>query len=934
MGGERPDTELKTDRKVFREFDENIHTKGIDFIKKMENAKQDKNTEKLNAYADTFIKEGKETLQKIGESIRDNFLSIDEKNLKAPKLQTYINAKKAFEEDIKTLNITNPDITNTLSAIQDFIDLKQISNINDKDRLLQLQKVAQDPIMNKQIEDALAPERTVGAMDKTIVEIQDKITKIVQKETEENTKKTDEVLNKNRTEETAKDFLEKWQNENTFNIVFDKISSIHKIDLMNYKNENNKTDEDRIKHFVEIIKTYTKNSENTKEISGISLKTADTDSKYPIWTRMIIYQDKEGKTREITFWSQDKMRQRKAEKFDIKNVDISQELPLDQFNGNGNYRALEKYIQANSQKFEENFKHIVEAVLKYEKPTTTSDNDENSDSLKNGYANVITDYIVIHPSLLPTYESYLKDTNLNILWTDKTTRIANFNKLVPLRQKNRGTMEEETKKSILEFWKKIGFQEKMTPTEIVSKGIDSLINQFGPMLFSILKMFGIGKWSLLNMFPQAKDKINEIYKKEFALSNDQITKIRSIGDFKIWENPIFSWETPTTGEWKDKKNIRLETWDDIKKQFDEKKQTKYIDTILIENNYYKDINVNVLQKWLSLYDTNKKMNINDIVTITTDKTTGKQSITEIKEGKKEIFKWIMKSILENDATRKAIADANWEIATEKEDKGKSKWANEYGEKIDTRYKIGNQKDIARYLTASLFSNKDLSYVMTENQLHNGTDATIPKEETEKDKAKNVLEKKWGVLSNILRLEINDKGMYGKFDTNKFTWEEVNTNEEALNYKNNVLTPLQDLLTGVSLGGTTPYPEFILEKIKSEQNITTEWTKQQQNEKMMTSIKNLLQMIKIKDNNTDYKSTIDAIQTWTTYNIWADEKNIVIKTNNNWKEWTITLNVVDNKIKTEWKTNETPKGANTTSQTENKVVNKPVNKPKEDDSKKN
>jgi hypothetical protein len=40
-------------------------------------------------------------------------------------------------------------------------------------------------------------------------------------------------------------------------------------------------------------------------------------------------------------------------------------------------------------------------------------------------------------------------------------------------------------------------------------------------------------------------------------------------------------------------------------------------------------------------------------------------------------------------------------------------------KAEQVYMIQNNKDIARFLTASLYSNKDLSYVMTENELTNG-----------------------------------------------------------------------------------------------------------------------------------------------------------------------------------------------------------------------
>jgi hypothetical protein len=54
-------------------------------------------------------------------------------------------------------------------------------------------------------------------------------------------------------------------------------------------------------------------------------------------------------------------------------------------------------------------------------------------------------------------------------------------------------MGAEEKQKILDLGNAIGIQEKMTIQETLSKGLDALIKQFGPMLFSILKMFGLGK---------------------------------------------------------------------------------------------------------------------------------------------------------------------------------------------------------------------------------------------------------------------------------------------------------------------------------------------------------------------------------------------------------------------------------------------------------
>jgi hypothetical protein len=42
------------------------------------------------------------------------FSTIDASNIKEPKLQTYVDAKKAFEEDMKSLNVVNSEVTKLL----------------------------------------------------------------------------------------------------------------------------------------------------------------------------------------------------------------------------------------------------------------------------------------------------------------------------------------------------------------------------------------------------------------------------------------------------------------------------------------------------------------------------------------------------------------------------------------------------------------------------------------------------------------------------------------------------------------------------------------------------------------------------------------------------------------------------------------------------
>jgi hypothetical protein len=245
-----------------------------------------------------------------------------------------------------------------------------------------------------------------------------------------------------------------------------------------------------------------------------------------------------------------------------------------------------------------------------------------------------------------------------------------------------------------------------------------MIDAFGPLLFNVLKFLGFNKGKLTKLF--GKERIDKMYQKEYWLSDIQKKAINDIvisKDSSTWvEN--FSSTKLTTTDWS---KIRLETWEDMEKQFDEKTKGKYTD-LMISGEYYKNMNVSIFKAWLKTYS--KDTNINDVVTIETDSVTGKQSITGIKKDTE--FKWAMKSILDNDATRTNIATANDSIQTSTVEDKVSTGYNEQGIKttqVDT-YLIDGQDDIARYLTASLFSNKDLSFVMTENKLNNGVVATI------------------------------------------------------------------------------------------------------------------------------------------------------------------------------------------------------------------
>lgn len=182
------------------------------------------------------------------------------------------------------------------------------------------------------------------------------------------------------------------------------------------------------------------------------------------------------------------------------------------------------------------------------------------------------------------------------------------------------------------------------------------------MVISILKLLGFGKSSLLKIFPQAKDKINEQFKKEYGLNKDQKDFIDKISDTTFPKNS-------------NQNKTRLDTGEELKKHF-ENKITDYKTLIETKDNIT-NINVNVFQKGLNMYNKKQKeekadhidININDIVTIETKKVDGrqKQFITGIKPNKDNEVKAVIDTIIDADETRARIASANTAIQTPSKD---------------------------------------------------------------------------------------------------------------------------------------------------------------------------------------------------------------------------------------------------------------------------
>jgi hypothetical protein len=123
---------------------------------------------------------------------------------------------------------------------------------------------------------------------------------------------------------------------------------------------------------------------------------------------------------------------------------------------------------------------------------------------------------------------------------------------------------------------------------------------------------------------------------------------------------------------------------------------------------------------------NTSININDIVTIETTKIDGKEVKTIAGIKNDTTFTEVMTNYLQSDTPWDNIATANKNINIPHREDDKTISKNPEGQIINAQgldidsaqnYLITTKKQLVKYLTASLFSDKDLEYIMTENDLH-------------------------------------------------------------------------------------------------------------------------------------------------------------------------------------------------------------------------
>ncbi len=756
--------ELQVTKNTFKNIDEKTQKTWEDFVKAI---KAEKEKEKIKT---AFEEQSTAVLTSICDSMLTSFETID-----ATKLQTYKNAKIAFEEDMKTLQI-DPTQNQQLKNLQDLIDLKQINTITDKVRLEALKTIAEEKKEKKTEEikkenkiiknDIIDPNNEIkktnaeidqkNAKRETVITEIEKQIKVLDEQEES---KINTFKNMNITKENAKTFFE--GNQTTYNAFLEQVfketntppSTENKITIKNDSKGNANTLYERVKTYTEItdlwditvgkagafdnkdginarfwkeerVIQYTKWTEKKFLVQGSYKEMQERiaeNNKERIKSIDRTTQYRKIKTGEI-FNTEDEAKAKAKKWEEVKQVKSS----LNVFDDIGNFAAFKLYLnnKANAEEITSNLGQILKQITTYTPSTDTADyKDDKTTELKNGYANAMTDYIinnVTDANMLEVYMSYISVNNLNLLWADQQTRSANYTKLF-FSDANKGTIRPQ----IENLMKTKGDSYKMDLLQKIAnvknaiewpkvKWFDSLIQAFGPMVISILKLLGFGKSSLLKIFPQAKDKINEQFKKEYELNKKQkefIDDINKNDNFPKNSNP-------------DNK-VRLDTWDELKKHFTEEKIKAYKTLIEAKENI-KNINVNVFQKGLNIYNKKQKeekadhidININDIVTIETKKVDGREKkfITAIKDTK--AYENVLNTIIDADETRTRIASANTAIQTPSKENPNinEQWIDNQAK---TKYKISNQNDIARYLTASLFSDKDLDYVMTENYLDNG-----------------------------------------------------------------------------------------------------------------------------------------------------------------------------------------------------------------------
>ncbi len=366
----------------------------------------------------------------------------------------------------------------------------------------------------------------------------------------------------------------------------------------------------------------------------------------------------------------------------------------------GYFQWLKHYLDIQWEPYTKQYLwKIIEGIKIYKIEDTDKDNES---FIKNGFADMLTQYVINNPNLITTYVSYMRPENINMLGIDKTTRIKNFNFIV----------ESATFKAI----KKTDDQNKLIielRSSIESKKQGNTIDTLGKMLVSLMSMLGIGKRGLKSIFPKNFwEKIDKIYAEEFALEKEEKEAITDLTK---------NLDT-TDGEWRTagiEKSYQSPSAKALQKNFEDKKaKEEFIKSISdLDAEQLGFIDPAIIQKGILFYNKDK----NHTPVSQESLIDPKNRKVKVENKDKATFTAIITEIIDNESTRNTIAKANnniWETVKDKNWKAvPSEYFNDSKEKVN--YIINNAQDTWRYLASYLFAgSKDISYIVTENKLEN------------------------------------------------------------------------------------------------------------------------------------------------------------------------------------------------------------------------
>lgn len=506
---------------------------------------------------------------------------------------------------------------------------------------------------------------------------------------------------------------------------------------------------------------------------------------------------------------------------------------INAFDDKWNYVAFGRFMETKGVNYvTSNLNSIITQIKWYKPETETVDGKDNinTNELKDGYGNALTDYAINHPEMLSLYCGYLTPDNMNILWGSKETRIANFNKLANSKdfQTIIKTLPESQKQAIIDLRTSIAEEKKIT----LKEGLKSM----GNILVNLMMMFWLGKWALKNRLPKSMQKdIDDIYAKEFALENDEKNAIEDI----------------TENLKKDKNPERVkEDWYKVPKAWELKDNNKLTSEEINVGNY-KFIDPKILRKGMEIYNSKhqEKIKESDIII-----TKNKKEEINITNDNTDKIKEIITEIIESEETRKNIAEANNNIRKlSPKEKDNTPYSEYYTDPEEReRSIIQSEKDIGTYVASYLFTgSKDMSYTITENNLIDGE--ALPKQKTNDkweispETAEQKFTKNRDLIAKDTKIDKTTK-KYSAFNyANNFSYKTDATWDQKT-YQENILTPLENIMKDKD--------QFIIlkEKLKNKTDKTYESIFTDPN-----NIANMLVMIDTKENKTDNKDSITQLR---------------------------------------------------------------------------